>query len=101
MLLNRSHRQQYEEMILRLNPLIVRLELQLMKTVLAGKKLRLEDVIDRPYSRAAAFRTGYAGGKAAGRLSKRLHGFRRAASGGAMSAWKYAIGFWSICRMFL
>lgn len=37
MLLNRSHRQQYEEMILRLNPLIVRLELQLMKTVLAGK----------------------------------------------------------------
>ena len=47
-LLNRSHRQQYEEMILRLNPLVVRLELQLMKTVLAGKNLRLEDVIDRP-----------------------------------------------------
>ena len=40
-LLNRSHRQQYEEMILRLNPLVVRLELQLMKTVLAGKNLRL------------------------------------------------------------
>ena len=54
-LLNRSHRQQYEEMILRLNPLIVRLELQLMKTVLAGKKLRLEDVIDRPYSRRPRF----------------------------------------------
>ena len=35
-------------MILRLNPLVVRLELQLMKTVLAGKNLRLEDVIDRP-----------------------------------------------------
>ena len=55
MLLNRSHRQQYEEMILRLNPLVVRLELQLMKTVLAGKNLRLEDVIDRPYSRRPRF----------------------------------------------
>ena len=54
-LLNRSHRQQYEEMILRLNPLVVRLELQLMKTVLAGKNLRLEDVIDRPYSRRPRF----------------------------------------------
>ena len=54
-LLNRSHRQQYEEMILRLNPLVVRLELQLMKTVLAGQNLRLEDVIDRPYSRRPRF----------------------------------------------
>lgn len=54
-LLNRSHRQQYEEMILRLNPLVVRLELQLMKTVLAGKNLHLEDVIDRPYSRRPRF----------------------------------------------
>ena len=49
-LLNRSHRQQYEELILRLNPLVVRLELQLMKTVLAKQNLRLDDVISRPYS---------------------------------------------------
>ena len=54
-LLNRSHRQQYEELILRLNPLIVRLELQLMKTVLAGQNLRLEDVISHPYSRRPRF----------------------------------------------
>ena len=99
-LLNRSHRQQYEEMILRLNPLVVRLELQLMKTVLAGKNLRLEDVIDRPYSRQPRFvpdmlaescRTSI---KASARISARRFGR-------AMSAWKYAIGFWSICRMFL
>ena len=54
-LLNRSHRQQYEEMILRLNPLVVRLELQLLKTVLAEQNLCLDDVISRPYSRRPRF----------------------------------------------
>lgn len=49
-LMNRCHRQQYEELILRLNPLIVRLELRLMKNVLSDMNLCLEDVISCPYS---------------------------------------------------
>lgn len=49
-LLNRSHRQQYEELILRMNPLIVRLELRLIRNALQTQGLRLEDVFSRPYS---------------------------------------------------
>lgn len=49
-LLNRSHRQQYEELILRMNPLIVRLELRLIRNALRARNLRLEDIFSRPYS---------------------------------------------------
>ena len=55
MLLNRCHRRQYEELILRLNPLIVRLELALMKKALASRRVRLENVIERPYSNRPRF----------------------------------------------
>ena len=54
-LLNRCHRRQYEELILRLNPLIVRLELALMKKALASRRVRLENVIERPYSNRPRF----------------------------------------------
>lgn len=47
-LLNRLHRRQYEEMILRLNPLVVRLQLRLMRKVLAPMGLRLDEVVSRP-----------------------------------------------------
>lgn len=47
---NRQHRGQYEEMVLRLNPLIVRLELRIMGNALSDMGIRLENVIDRPYS---------------------------------------------------
>lgn len=100
MLLNRSHRQQYEEMILRLNPLVVRLELQLMKTVLAGKNLRLEDVIDRPYSRRPRFVPDMLANKLPEVYKAFAHILVRP-FGRATSAWSCAIGFWSICRMFL
>lgn len=54
-LLNRQHRQQYEEMVLRLNPLVVRLQLRMMKDALSRLGLGLKDVIDRPYSQRPRF----------------------------------------------
>ena len=49
-LLNRLHRRQYEELILRLNPLVVRLQLRLIQKSMESRGLRLEEVISRPYS---------------------------------------------------
>lgn len=49
-LLNRQHRKQYEEMVLRLNPLIVRLEMRLIRNALDGMGMKPEDIIYKPYS---------------------------------------------------
>ena len=54
-LLNRQHRQQYEEMVLRLNPLVVRLQLRMIKNALYTQGCRLENIIERPYSMRPRF----------------------------------------------
>ena len=52
---NRQHRAQYEEMVLRLNPILVRLEMRLIKNVLSEMGIRLEEVFHKPYSKRPGF----------------------------------------------
>ena len=49
-LLNRCHRKQYEELVLRLNPLIVRLELAMLRAALSHRRMRLDEIISAPFS---------------------------------------------------
>lgn len=54
-LLNRLHRQQYEELVLRLNPLVVKLQLRQMDIALREMGVRTEAVISKPYSERPRF----------------------------------------------